>query len=121
MRSAVLLLAVAGLAAVAAGCTESRRARTAATFADQPADITCWAWGAEIFSGRSTGKVEYNDSGRISFVDAANGRFTTLDGECRVVYLNEGDEDTPPPAPAADANSGDQAVEPGRPEKIPTQ
>ena len=27
-----------------------------------------------------------NAGGRIAFVDAANGRYTTVDGECRVVY-----------------------------------
>ena len=84
-RAATLILAL-GLAASAAACTESRRARNDATFSDRPADITCWTYGVETFKGRSTGKVEYNDGGRIAFVDAANGRYTTVDGECRVVY-----------------------------------
>ena len=32
-------------------------------------------------------KVEYDEGGRVSFVDAANGRYTTIEGDCRVVYL----------------------------------
>ena len=102
MRTTTILL-IAGLAVAATGCTESRRARNAATWSDQPADITCWTYGTETFSGRSTGKVEYNDGGRIAFVDAANGRYTTIEGECRVVYLAEGEEATPPLAAAAPA------------------
>ena len=35
---------------------------------------------------RFEGKVEYDEGGRISFVDAANGRYTTVEGECRIVY-----------------------------------
>ncbi len=92
MRRTTTLLLVAGLGVMAVACTESKRARNAATWGDQPADITCWTYGTETFSGRSTGKVEHSDEGRIAFVDAANGRYTTVDGECRVVYLKEDDE-----------------------------
>lgn len=86
MNRAVTITLVLGLAVSAAACTESRRARNDATFSDRPADITCWSYGVEIFKGRSTGKVEYSDGGRVAFVDAANSRYTTVDGDCRVVY-----------------------------------
>ena len=109
MTRTFALVLIAGLSVTAAACTESKRARNAATWGDKPADITCWTYGTETFSGRSTGKVEYNDGGRIAFVDAANDRYTTIDGECRVVYLAEGDAAEPavvaapvaPPAPVA--------------------
>ena len=78
----VAILILSGLAA----CTDSRRARNDVKWADRPADITCWTFGQQSFSGRSTGKVEYDEGGRLSFVDAANGRFTTVEGDCRVVY-----------------------------------
>ena len=114
MTRTITLVLIAGLAVSAAACTESRRARNAATFSDQPADITCWTYGTETFSGRSTGKVEYSEEGRLAFVDAANGRYTTVDGECRVVYLAEGEgegEDAASaqvaPAPAATAQPED--------------
>ncbi|MFC5345163.1 hypothetical protein ACETK8_16030 [Brevundimonas staleyi] len=103
MKRTVTLVLIAGLAVTAAACTESKRARNAATWGDQAADITCWTYGTETFTGRSTGKVEYNDGGRIAFVDAANGRYTTIDGECRVVYLNEGEENAPAPVAAVSA------------------
>ena len=99
MRGAVILLA-AGVALSAGACTDSKRARNAATWGDKPADITCWTYGTENFRGRSTGKVEYDDGGRVSFVDAANGRYTTVEGECRVVYLADRDDAVPARAQA---------------------
>ena len=85
----VLTTAATALALIGAlsACTDSRRARNDATWGDTPADITCWTYGVENFKGRSTGTVEYNDGGRIAFVDAANNRYTTIDGDCRVVYM----------------------------------
>lgn len=96
MRPILTILAMACLALTSA-CTDSERARRAATFADQPADITCWTYGTETYGGRSTGKVEYDEGGRISFVDAANGRYTTVEGDCRIVYLPKGEADAPAP------------------------
>ena len=112
MTRTITLVLIAGLAVTAAACTESKRARNAATWGDKPADITCWTYGTETFSGRSTGKVEYSEEGRLAFVDAANGRYTTVDGECRVVYLADGEEAVPvAPAP----------VPPQQPTSTPTQ
>ncbi len=125
MKPTTTLIIIAGLAVAASACTESKRARNAATWGDKAADITCWTYGTETFSGRSTGKVEYNDGGRIAFVDAANGRYTTIDGECRVVYLKDGDEAVPTATTAqaeAPAEEVIAAAEPrARPEKIPVQ
>jgi len=84
MKAALTLFAIVGVLASTA-CTDSKRARNDATWTDRPADIICWSYGAETFKGRSTGKVDYDDR-RISFVDAANHRYTTIDGDCRVVY-----------------------------------
>ena len=119
MKTTLTLILVAGLAVAASACTESKRASRAATFSDQPADVTCWTYGTETYTGRSTGKVEYNDEGRIAFVDAANGRLTTIDGDCRVVYVNEGDE----AAPAAVALTAPAATAPAaaQPESTPAQ
>lgn len=86
MKTSLVLIAASGAVALS-GCTDSKRARNDATWGDRPAEITCWTYGTENFTGRSTGKVEYDDGGRISFVDAANNRYTTVDGDCRVVYL----------------------------------
>ena len=79
--ASILLITVA-----TAACTDSKRASRETTWGDKPADITCWTYGTQVFAGRSTGKVEYDRGGRLSFVDAASGRYTTVEGECRVVY-----------------------------------
>jgi hypothetical protein len=83
---AAALVLTGALTGGLSACTDIKRARNDATWGDKPADITCWTYGVENFKGRSTGKVEYDDGGRISFVDAANNRYTTIDGDCRVVY-----------------------------------
>ena len=86
MKPAVVAVASLALVVSVGACTDSKRASRDATWGDKPADITCWTYGTESFSGRSTGKVEYDEGDRISFVDAANQRYTTVDGDCRVVY-----------------------------------
>ena len=118
MNRTTTLVLIAGLAVTAAACTESKRARNAATWGDQPADITCWTYGTETFSGRSTGKVEYNDGGRIAFVDAANGRYTTIDGECRVVYMVEGEAGAPAPVASVGTPAAPAVIQP---ESTPAQ
>jgi hypothetical protein len=87
MSKLITTLSTAGLMVLAGACTDSKRERTATTFTDRPADITCWSFGQETFSGRSTGKVSHAEEGFVGFVDAANGRYTTINGDCRVVYL----------------------------------
>jgi len=87
MKALVYTAAALALTGGLTACTDSKRARNDATWGDKPADITCWTYGGENFKGRSTGKVEYDDGGRISFVDASNNRYTTIDGDCRVVYM----------------------------------
>lgn len=115
MKCKMTLVLIAGVAVAAGACTDSKRARNAATFGDRPADITCWTYGTEIYSGRSTGKVEYSDGGRVAFVDEATGRYTTVDGDCRVVYVNgdaeEEEAQSPPPPPPPPA----PAEVPGKP------
>ena len=84
------VLAVLGLCVLASACTDSKRATMGSKFSDQPADITCWTYGTEVFNGRSTGRVN-RDGGGAVFVDAANGRLTAVDGDCRIVYLPKAD------------------------------
>jgi len=84
------VLAVLGACVVVSACTDSKRATMETKFTDQPAEITCWSFGTEIFNGKSTGRVN-RDGGGAVFVDAANGRLTAVDGECRIVYLPKAD------------------------------
>lgn len=83
-----LIIGVAALALTGCGVTgtDTYQASQDALYSDKPAAITCYAYGVLTFNGVSTGKVLYDEGGRISFVDAANGRLTSMEGECRVVY-----------------------------------
>jgi len=84
-----ILTAAAIVSAVAlSGCyrTDSEKASRDAYYSDKPAAVTCYAYGTLTFEGTSTGKIIYDEGGRLTFVDAANGRLTTIEGECRVVY-----------------------------------
>jgi len=84
-----LTAAAVALACLAvAGCqvTEAGRASRDAYYGDKPAAVTCYAYGTLTFEGTSTGKIIYDEGGRLTFVDAANGRLTTIEGECRVIY-----------------------------------
>jgi hypothetical protein len=74
------------MALIVVGCTESERASTSAERRDLPADITCRSYGEVVYQGRSTGKVIYDEGGRVTFVDSANRRLTTIEGECIIVY-----------------------------------
>lgn len=79
--------AVLAAALLLAACTkDATRAVNNAEWTDPPAAVTCYAYGVMTFNGWSTGKVIYDEGGRLTFVDAANGRLTTVEGECRVVY-----------------------------------
>ncbi len=82
------LCAIVMMGGIVASCTDARRARTAATWSDKPANVTCYSYaaGGPLYQGRSSGKVTYDDGGRVSFVDAATGRYTTVEGECLIVY-----------------------------------
>lgn len=84
------VLAVLGTCVLVSACTDSKRASMETKFKDQPAEITCWSFGTEIFNGKSTGRVN-RDGGGAVFVDAANGRLTAINGECRIVYLPKAD------------------------------
>jgi len=85
--AAILALTVAASIGLS-GCyrTAADKAAYDATYDDKPAAVTCYAYGVLTFEGFSTGKVIYDEGGRLTFVDRANGRLTTLEGECRVVY-----------------------------------
>lgn len=83
------LLAFGAVLAVIGGtaaCSDTYRARTERMLTDKPASITCYHYGQTIYSGRSKGKVEADENGAISFVDATNNKLTAVEGECVTVY-----------------------------------
>lgn len=85
------LLALSCIAALAvSGCvrTTADRAQKERRFTDRPASISCFDYGQPIFSGRTVGKPQRSDTGEgsWSFVDASNGKLTTVEANCMVVY-----------------------------------
>lgn len=79
MGGMVALLAVAG-------CSETDRARNDARGDDRPTTILCQGYNGVIFEGRSSGRVEFDPTGRLTFVDAATGSYVIAEGECIVRY-----------------------------------
>jgi hypothetical protein len=74
------------LAGAAAACSDTSMALTAAETSDRPASIKCTGYNGVLFDGRSTGRIEYNAAGRLSFVDATTGGVVITEGECIVRY-----------------------------------
>lgn len=82
-----LIAAVAlGAAAALASCSETSRAAMDARSDDRPTTVTCTGYNGEIFNGRSTGRIEFDETGRLTFVDAATGGLVITEGECIVRY-----------------------------------
>lgn len=71
------------------GCmmTDAEVASREAYYNDKPAHITCTGYASGVMVDTdTTGKVSFEEGGRISFVDAKTGGFVTTEGECVVRY-----------------------------------
>ena len=86
MDKMISVAAVGCLLLFLCGCTDTNSAANAAQWSDKRASVTCFTYGQLTFNGWSTGRIEYDEGGKISFVDQANGRYTVIEGDCRVVY-----------------------------------
>lgn len=87
MKRLMIIAAVAASALFTTACyKDADIAVSQANYGDKPASVTCWTYGAVTFNGRSTGKVIYDEGGRVTFVDAASKRLVTLEGDCRIFY-----------------------------------
>ncbi len=87
----IILLAIACLIGVSiSGCyrTTADRAQAERRYTDSAAYITCYDYGMQVFSGKTKGKPQRSDTGEgsWSFVDASNGRLTTIEANCMVIY-----------------------------------
>ena len=88
MKKLLLLSLACAIGLAISACTATDRAQKDRAFSDNPADIVCYNYGGEIFNGRSVGKPQRSDTGEglWEFVNAANGRFTQVEGNCVVAY-----------------------------------
>lgn len=80
---AVLAITV-GLLAVA-GCTDTSRSKVERFVTDKPSTIRCLSYGQVLYAGRSKGKAEIDETGKLAFTDAATNQLTTVEGDCVVV------------------------------------
>lgn len=87
MKRTIILLAAA---MVLAGCSETQKAANDAYYGDKPAHITCYSYaaGGPFIDTDTKGRIEYDDGGRITFVDAKTGELVKTEGECVVRYKN---------------------------------
>ncbi len=81
-----LLACLVGFGVGLSGCTDTRRAQMERNWTDKPSDVTCLHYGQVLYQGKSKGRVQSDENGRLTFVDAANNRLTAVEGECVVVY-----------------------------------
>lgn len=89
MKRTLLTAALVAVSVMASGCTffrDTDNAQREAQWVDKPASITCHHFGTVIYDGRSKGKVNYEDGGRLSFVDAKTSGLVNVEGECIVRY-----------------------------------
>lgn len=88
MKKYIGVGAAALIALALSGCSETYRARVERQFTDKPSTIKCLHFGEVLYEGRTKGKVEADENGRITFVEAATGRLVAVEGECVVIYDN---------------------------------
>lgn len=86
MKTPIIATALAAVSL--AGCYRNDTSRTnaAVLYGDAPARITCTGYNGLMFDGESTGAVEYDEGGRISFLDRKTGGLVKTEGECVVRY-----------------------------------
>lgn len=79
------VLIVAAAAFALAGCYRNETAKTVhvAQWDDTKSwHVTCVGYGGTMYDGNSSGPVEYDETGRISFIDAQTGKIVKSEGEC---------------------------------------
>lgn len=80
------LIIAAALAIALTACTDTTRAKLGAY--GESATIKCYSGGQLIYEGRSTGRVQKEESGAdgYAFKDAATGKLKEVSGDCNVTY-----------------------------------
>jgi hypothetical protein len=83
MKKLLLFSLACAIGLAISACTATDRAQM-----DRPASIVCHDYAGVIFNGRSVGKPQRSDTGEgmWEFVNATNGKFTQIEGNCVVAY-----------------------------------
>lgn len=85
-NKAILALSLLSLSLVACEVSETAKAQNEVYYGDKPARIICQGYGGVMVNTTTTGRIEFDSTGRIDFVDAQTGRLTKTEGECVVTY-----------------------------------
>lgn len=82
------LMLLAAVALSLTGCmrSDTQKAQRDARWNDKPAHISCNGYTGPMVDTDTTGRIEYDDGGRITFVDAKTHRLVKTEGECVVTY-----------------------------------
>lgn len=84
-RPALMTAGLLLFAAIVAGCTDTTRSKIERLATDKPSSIRCMSFGEVLYQGRSKGKTEFDETGKLAFTDAATNQLTTVEGDCLVV------------------------------------
>lgn len=83
----ILLAGFAAAALFLSACSDVNNKSNQVTYLDIPARITCTGLATGVmFDGYSSGRVTYEEGGRLKFVDAKTGGLVITEGECIVRY-----------------------------------
>ncbi len=86
----VALIAAVSASVLLAGCyrNDTERAVNKANWDDSKNwHVTCVGYGGLMYDGNSRGPVTYDDTGRVSFIDAKSGKMVKSEGECVQIEL----------------------------------
>jgi hypothetical protein len=81
--------AVIGVACIGflGACSDVEQAQNDVTYSDRPAYVKCTTiGGSPMYEGWTSGRVIYDDGGRLTFTDGSSKRLITTEGECIVRY-----------------------------------
>jgi hypothetical protein len=84
LKKTIIILAIAALALSA--CSKTTRSQMAIAMTDRPAHITCYTYGVLIVDEDTSGKIEFDSTGRIDFIEAKTGDSVKTEGDCKVRY-----------------------------------
>lgn len=83
----ILLAGFAASALFLSACSDVNTKSREALYLDVPARITCTGLASGImYDGYSSGRVTYEEGGRLKFVDRKTGGLIITEGECIVRY-----------------------------------
>jgi len=82
----ILILGLLAASMTACTVSDTEVAQRQAFYGDKPAHIICQGYNGMMVNTTTTGRIEFDATGRIDFVDDKTGRLTKTEGECVVSY-----------------------------------